>query len=133
MASIVDHFADHINASGVTEGGEWSVFAGYQPPSPNKCIVLYEYSGETPETSFVATYPRLQIRVRGEPNDYAVTRDKAEELFNLLHATSLDLSAISPVEELSYPSVYALQNPFLLQRDENERPEFVFNLKTMRA
>ena len=45
---LLDEIAQHLIAQGVGVAGstaDWTVKKGFEPPSPDKCLVLYETGG----------------------------------------------------------------------------------------
>lgn len=126
--NVVDLLAESISLTEVVDGG-WTVFRDYEPPSPDKTITLVGYAGEPPDTTFQADYPAIQIRIRGAARDVLTPREKAEQVYRLLHGQS----PIGAVENESLVYLIATQQPYIVQRDELERVTYAFSCRTMRT
>lgn len=91
MATILESVAALIDAADVDLTSGTNLFAFRFPPRPNFAVCVYEYEGGSPSftmTSRTVDQPRLQVVVRGEPDDYLTPRDKAESIRLLLDSTA---------------------------------------------
>lgn len=65
------------------------IFLGILPESPDACIGVFEYGGQTPmftmgTAGIQVDMPSLQIQVRATRDDYPTARDEAESARQLL-------------------------------------------------
>ncbi len=119
---------DELKAYAVAQGVTTPIFKGLLPPSPDACIALHEYPGRDPEAGFgragvVRERPRVQVEVRGAPDDYVTPRTVAETLWQLF--ASITATTLSGT---LYLTVWPVQSPYLKDRDANKRVVFGFNL-----
>ena len=103
------------------------LFAGELPAGVANGMVLTQYPGAPPEltcgsTGWTLEMPRLQFRVRNTSEATAMTNAK-------LAAAALTKVANQTIEGVYYRAVTVLQSPGLLYRDENDRPNYGFNLE----
>lgn len=99
-----------------------------EPPAVlNKAIFIQETGGPPAEPYMDGTrssyrFMRVQVRVRGEPNDYQTTRDLAKTIWSNLQQSSTPMTG-------SYVRVTCDQsNPFYMGRDAYQNHEWVVNL-----
>jgi len=126
--SILDDIGDKLVADAVVNGATgWTLYKSYQPDSADQTVTLLETGGEEPDqTQGIAyTFPTFQARVRGAELQYDVARTKIQEVFD-----SLNNSTIA-----GYVYVFASESgPIPLRYDTaDERPEIVWNFRTMKA
>ena len=106
------------------------IILGYMPASPSLCCALVEYTGEEPMRNHnegaaglgaqSGERPRFQLLCRAE--SYETGRSLIQDIWQHLDAiTNENLSGTF------YVAVRALQSPFLLRRDENNRYVFAAN------
>lgn len=103
------------------------IFAGELPAGVANGMVLMQYPGGPPELTcgsagWTLEMPRLQLRVRNTSEATAMSKAKsaAEALSKVKNQT---------IEGTYYRAVTVLQSPGLLYRDENQRPNYGFNLE----
>ena len=130
MATL-DDVATFLQSASVGTVGA-TIFKGQAPAAPDAVVTLYEYGGAPPEhvggqTAIAVEYPRIQVTVRGEPNDYAAPRALAETAYRALAAASNRLLGTT-----FYGALSPLQAPFLLRKDENDRVIVAFNIEIMK-
>ncbi len=110
-------------AASLTTG--YDVLEGKMPHTPNKVIALTESGGTGPEKFLgggTVEQPAVQVRVRGEADDYAGPRLTIERIYQ-----TLDGYGAFTVSGTRYLTLTPLQSPFLLRRDDNARCEFAVN------
>ncbi len=116
-----------LTALGLTTG--YVVIEGKMPHTPNKVIALTETGGSGAD-QFLGNAPienpSMQLRVRGEADDYNGPRLVIERIFQAL------TQAGAFTQGARYLSFTPLQSPFLLKRDENVRCEFAVNFLIMK-
>ena len=108
------------------------LFLGALPDSPDTCAALYEYPGEPPEgrlgTDRAWSYetPHVQVRVRS--TSYAAGRTLIEQYYQkTARLVNREITGVY------YVGADALQAPFSLSRDENNRWHFAFNMRIEKA
>lgn len=128
-----DEIADFLEDAGVGTVGT-SLYKGQMPATPNVCGAVLDAGGLRPEyvmgsTGTISTErPKLQIRFRGEPGDYATPRGRAETAYRALAAV-----ANQTINSTRYLSITPVQPPFTLNRDQNNRFEVGFNVEIEKA
>lgn len=106
-----------------------NLFYGDMPETPDVCIALFEYAGEPPEDTHDSKgidNPGLQVRVRG--TSYATARATVlsiQDHLHTLHNTALTAGR--------YLLIRAVQSPFSLGRDSQNRIEIVQNFIVTKA
>ena len=103
-------------------GDPWSIYIGKQPDKPDYCVTIYDESGGIPSPLWLLDYPSVQVRVRGDTNQYQATALKARDIKSII---------------LGQPSQYLNGDRWVqfnmagdigfMGYDKNERPEFVVN------
>ncbi len=101
------------------------IFLGQLPAKPDDIIAIFEYAGEPPDLHWQGEYPRVQVLVRNK--SYEKGREKIEEVKNVLHGVRETI-----LGNKRYLLIQALQSPFFMQRDENNRAIFVCNFKIIK-
>lgn len=108
-----------------------NLFKDFRPPTPHTCVTVTEYPGRTAadvwkfgQEGVQREYPRAQIVVRGEPNDYETPRLKAQALYLLVSK-----GGPSVMSGTQYYSITPLQPPFLLEKDGLNRYVFAVNFE----
>lgn len=122
------HIKDTLVNDGYSFGTTtaWSLYIGSQPDTPERVVTIYDSAGGTPNPRWLLDYPHVQIRVRGNVNDYQVASQKAIELRNrLLGRASYDAYNGSGDRIVA---INAIGDVAFVGKDEQHRPEFVFNL-----
>lgn len=112
------------------------LFSGGLPPNPSECCALVEYGGmppmrtqnegAIPSSAQGAEMPRFQLIVRS--SDYEAGRTFIQSLWDLL-----DAIVNRDVNGTFYQRVAALQSPFMLERDDNDRWIFVANFQASKV
>ena len=108
-----------------------NLFVGRMPDTPATCVTLYEYGGTAPDNTMggglpVLQNPSVQITVR------ATTYAAAETLINLCWV-SLEGIVDESLSGTRYNRVSAIQSPFPLERDSQDRIIFVQNFNVTRT
>ena len=109
-----------------TEGED--LFKSDLPESPDSAVAIFEYRGQAPiRTSggIAAEQPRFQVEVRD--SDYQAGRLKIEGIEQLL-----DGLANQTLNGTRYVWIAALDEPFLLRRDEQGRTVFACNFEVLK-
>ena len=106
----------------------WSIHVGQEPSSPNTTITLYDTGGSQPHYSEEWEAPSVQGRVRGDTGaGYPVAMAKAQAIKrHFIYTGSVERSGV-------FYLVWVDGDVAWLKNDENNRPIFVFNLRTIRS
>jgi hypothetical protein len=108
-----------------SDKGDWMIFQGYTQAEPSRCITLYETVGDPPEEGFAIDYAGVQIKVRGNPDDYRAVRLKLRAIFDALHAQEQNIGP-------NYVYFYCRNSgPISLGQDELRRPSMAQNYRSM--
>lgn len=131
MATL-DELATRIATAGSLTVGE-DCFKGTMPAEPDFCAAVAEYGGLSPDFEFDATgitgdHPRVQVIVRGAPDDYATPRAKAETIYRNLATVAGDT-----LSSTKYFDITPLQPPFKMMQDKNGRYVIAFNCQIWKA
>src|SRR4030095_6612233 len=93
------------------------------PDPPADAVCLYEYGGIPPQFAHDGQQwenPRVQAVARD--NNYASARAKAQSVYDVLNGT-----VNTTIDSRRYLKILALQSPFPMGADENDRPRIVVN------
>lgn len=107
-----------------------SLFLGRLPDEPATCVALFETGGEPPVNTmggglYEMEQPRIQVLTRGA--SYSATHALALSVW-------LELEAIvnETVTSSNYQRVTAIQSPFPLERDSQDRIIFSQNFRVQK-
>ncbi len=109
--------ADNIGVLGTT------IFLGFQPPTPDAVVVIYEGRGNGPELTFgtgvlAVERPSIRVLARGARNDYPTTR-----ALILSVRTSLGAIRDETISGTSFMCVTPTSDPYPLRLDDKERAQ----------
>lgn len=127
MAGADLELCEYLEDEGVGTVGT-TIFEGELPAGIVNGMVLTLYPGAPPEHALngvagaTLEITRLQFRVRNTSEATAIANAQAA-------AASLSKVANQTIEGTRYRSVTVLQAPGLLYRDENNRPNYGFNIE----
>jgi len=109
-----------------------NLFIGREPDRPSDCTTIFDTPGGPPMLALSKAdsdyyYPSIQIRVRTDMNSY-------QEGWDLINAIKVLLHGVGPEvwNGTTYTLIRCVGEPFLLGRDENQRPWFVVNFDIQR-
>lgn len=126
------HIKDTLVNDGYTFAGvgDWHLWIGKEPESPDRCITIYDVPGLAPNPRWLLDYPSVQIRVRGGQNDYDTAGQKALEIRGrLLGRTSYDsFGTHSDGSRDRIVQINGIGDNSFIGWDDLKRPAFVFNL-----
>lgn len=135
LQEVGTHLAyDGLASSSGTDG--WVLVKSMLPDSStlqDKIVALIETPGEPPDAYTEVDKPHFQVVVRGDPitqvsSAYEEASAKAKEIKRNLHRAGPDT-----FRGRYFPALWALQDPFLLEMDQNDRPTFVMNMRAFRS
>jgi hypothetical protein len=130
MSTLVD-IATYLDSQQASLTLGTNLFLGRMPDAPDTCVALYEYGGSAPDNTMggglpVLQNPSVQIAVR------AVLYASAESLISLCWGTLESIVDMS-LSGTRYNRVTAIQSPFVLERDSQDRVIFVQNFNVTRT
>lgn len=121
---MLKDIAEYLSRKGIGEfstGNDGDIFIGIRPEKPDECICLFQYAGRQSICRSLdrVKRPALQVQVRGK----SVLRSlkKIESVVDLLDQSDPTINGVY------YPSIRAVQSPFLLCKDENEQYVYAVN------
>jgi hypothetical protein len=107
------------------------LFRAFMPDAPNSCICVTMYGGRSGsdiwkfgQDGVAREFPRIQLKVRGEPEDYETPELKAQDAYR-----AMSMGGPSVILGIEYYSITPLQPPFPLERDGKQRYIFVCNFE----
>lgn len=113
----------------VTTG--FAIYRNVMPDTPDKVIALFETGGIGPETflgsSTTVESPGLQVRVRGIRQDSDTPRLQIERIYQAV----IGWGGFTQTG-VKYIGFRALQAPFMMGRDANERVEWAVNFLVLK-
>ena len=117
-------------ASGTTGVVGTDIFLGMLPDTPAACWAVFETGGAGPEYTMQGESPieTPSVQLLARAATYATARLKANQAFRVL--SGLRTRTINSV---MYHWAEALQSPFLLERDDHDRPVVVCNYLLRKA
>lgn len=128
---LLDDIDDYLTTQGMltsTSTSPWGIYKGFRPPNPDIVIALYETGGQAPVRAMgaatgnaVEVRPGLQVVVRAGEYDYDIARKKASDIYGVLD------NFAGTINGIGYRWIAAMQEPFQMGRDEQERPLLACN------
>lgn len=119
---LIRDIAQVLQANGIGTLGT-DIFLGHLPASPDNVVVLYPTGGFAQDLPLPDVKMTAQVLVRDK--SYQAGYERIWRIFNLLDGGEKRfLQAPSGRKMVAQ----AMQPPFFLERDENSRSVFVFNL-----
>lgn len=113
------------SAIGAGEAGT-DMFTGFEPPSPNNCITVFDTGGFEGDAVNDYRKPTVQVRVRNTA--YAAGWIKANEIHMALHGLHNTTE-----DGTRYIGIWAMGEPSAIGYDENDRALFVVNFRIHRT
>ncbi len=103
------------------------IFCNYMPDSPDVCIAIFQYGGSRSLKGFGSDahpleHPSVQVDVRNSDPSVAETIHKAFD----------EIAVETTINSTVYTNFEPMQPPFLLERDADGRPTYVFNMEIQR-
>lgn len=117
-----------LDSEGVDDGGTWHLATGLMPESPAKAVATYDTGGPDPNSKWGFDRSEIQVRVRGDRQEYSTTYQKALAIKNLL--LGRDNTTIGSTEYFLFIQVGDI---IFLGYDDNYRPSFSLNWRIHRT
>lgn len=123
MARLVDNLSQYLidQSIAVKEGKD--IFIGFMPENLGNCIMLDQTGGVEPDKYVPIEQPTVQIMVRN--TSYNAGFYKMTAIYHALHQLLDD--AVLETGGVDVMTVFALQEPVHLGKDENDRHIFSVN------
>ena len=134
---LLDEVARHLQDDSVGTIGV-NIFKSYSPNAPNTTLTVYETGGFRPQDTFGSTcevaWENPSIQIVSRSTDYETARRTAENAYrSLISVTNETLKASSSDAGSFYLRIWAVQSPFRLGVDENERNLVACNFDVMKT
>ena len=136
--AFLDDIADYLTSQGhganstTTGTSPVNIFRNVIPFSPDTAIALFETGGLASVHAMasgpgqaVAARPSVQIRIRARSQDAA--RTLTDSVFN-----DMDGFRERTINGTRYSWMQSIQMPFLLDRDDEDREVFAFNMRVIK-
>jgi transglutaminase-like putative cysteine protease len=122
--AILEELRGYLVANGVSP-----VFMVKMPDTPDDAVCLYEYAGIPPEFAHDGQqWENLRVQAVARDASYTSARDKAQSVYDVLNGT-----VNTTIDSSRYLKILALQSPFPMGADENDRPRIVVNFEIGRV
>lgn len=124
-----EHIRNLLVAGGMREAAspfmDWDIWIGKQTTSIDRCITIYDAGGLAANPKWLLDYPSVQVKVRGNSNDYKVAYEKAKQARDLV----LGVPSYTAANGDRIVQVNSIGDVGHTGWDDSQRPEFVFNLR----
>lgn len=112
-------------------GTDWDIKRSRMPDGvgeSDRVVVVTETGGTSPQAYSTTDRPRFQVRTRGRSTGRPEAYTKLRDIF-------VDLHRLGPttINGHEYGGIRAVQHPFYLRTDENDRDEYAVNFEALRA
>jgi hypothetical protein len=121
---LLDDTATYVAANTTRLDVGTNLTKSFMPDSPDTVTTFYESGGSFPLHYFTTStgtrsyeQPSLQVITRSA--DYQTARSTIEDVFTILDGTAN--TTLPTATGVDYVSVDAIQSPFLIDRDSNDR------------
>lgn len=117
-------------ATGTTGVVGTDIFLGLLPDTPAACVAVFETGGIGPEYTMSGESPieTPTVQLLARAASYAAARLKANQAFRVLSGLRT-----RTINNVTYHWAEALQSPFLLERDDADRPVVACNYMIRKA
>lgn len=126
LNSPATDISSFLQAQGVgTEGT--NLFIGREPADPDFVVSIYDTGGFLPNPKYLRDEPTIQVRVRGNKNDYNNAWIKMQEIKDVMLGAQLQV-----LNGTDYVLFVLATDPISLGYDESNRPLIVSNWNLVR-
>ena len=133
---ILDDVATYLatNSTRLTVGV--TLTKAFMPDTPDTVTTLFETGGSGPLNAFstsggVRVYEQPSIMVHSRSANYQTVRDVMEDVFTILDG--IGNTNLPTATGTLYGSVDAVQSPFLINRDSNDRFVMSINFNVLKS
>jgi hypothetical protein len=128
--SYEDHIADILVTKGFRRfvgnaAQDWDITVGKMLDAPNRQITIYRTGGLAKNPRWLLDYPSIQVKVRGGPNDYLLSQQKAV----LANEALLGIESFTASNGDRIVHINAIGDVASTGWDDEKRPEWTFNLR----
>lgn len=130
---ILDDLCDYLTTGSIGLTTNTNLWGGKMPPDPATAVAIYETGGVGPVHAFstgpgnaVLERPRVMVVVRS--TGYSSGRQTAHNIWK-----RLDGAGDFTINGCRYAWIGAVQSPFFLKFDGNDRPLFACNFDVSKA
>lgn len=123
MARLLDNLVTYLIAEGIATKGGKDIFIGVLPENQDNAVKLNQTGGLEPSHYLPIEQPTVQVMVRNTA--FGAGLDKAKAIYDALHRQGDNLLLASGGVDVM--TCFAIQEPFHLGQDENQRHLFVVN------
>ena len=117
MVSILQLIKEHL----IDKGVDLPIYYNFQPDITEDCIILWQYDGIT---SNLGMRPQIQISIKCA--DMLQAENMSVFIYDILYPVGQFEKTITINGEVL--KIVPRQSPFYLQRDDNNRHNYVFNI-----
>lgn len=129
MADLLLDLIELLTNRGIVAGDGVDCFRDYMPDEPDAVITFQEYSGNATAPHVTSVSRRVQITVRGTPQNANDARIKAWQIFNSLDQPSRILDSRSEIPAgTRWGMLFGLQVPHKMRVDKSNRVVYGFNI-----
>lgn len=126
LNSPATDISSFLQAQGVgTEGTD--LFIGLEPDEPDFVISIFDIPGFPPNPKYLRDEPSIQVRVRGNKNNYDTAWQKMQEIKDVMLGAQPQL-----LNGTDYVLFVLATDPMSLGRDESSRPLIISNWNLVR-
>ena len=130
---LLDDISDYLTSQGGS--GIGTIYKGFMPDAPDEVVAIYETGGLPPERAMtsavgqvVVERPRVQVVARAQAYDYQIARTRVHNAYVLLEGF-----VERAINGTTYKWAAAVQSPFPMGRDANERVMVACNFDIVKA
>lgn len=107
---------------------DWGLNISKMPTTPIRSIAIFDTGGFNPNPALLLDFKTVQVQVRGNANDNALTYEKAQGIKDrLLGAPSQDMPGAAPQDRMV--SLTMIGDITFAGRDENDYPIYTINFR----
>ena len=132
---LLDDVATYLESQ-TTRLDRTNLTRGFQPDTPNTITTLIESGGVFPLHAFstgggTRIYERPTLQVMSRSTDYQTVRATMEDVFTILDG--FNNAGLPTSTGVRYAAIDAVQSPFAIGRDSNDRFEMSVNFEIMKS
>lgn len=117
---MINELRQYLIDSGITA----TIYIGFLPATPDYAVALFETPGMPPDPAY--QYSSMGVQVHTRALEYMDARDLSYSVYTLLQSFASSTLA-KTLNGITVTQILAVQNPYSLGRDDQNRPQFVQN------